>query len=260
MVFKVSQKFKDRKMRLTLETIKYNGHLYISGSYETKNSPLVVYCKTHLIEYKTTFTNYCRSRSGLPCCGKASVSQKLSKRQFGIKSREKMKQAALNRIRPLSFGQDWRRSTEARQWEKNIKSIWKSKCAITGIKQDIVMHHFFSGARYERVKVRNVFLYHPQNGIIIHKIFHHDFHKKFGFQKNTLNQFKTYIKHLETLISSQADWKQSEGSETRVYDPILLKYYNFQIQDDFVLKRIMKLHERLEEINEKFNQELKNNN
>lgn len=252
MVYHNSTDFKIEKFFSTLEKIEFNGHAYISGDYETKESKLVVYCKTHQIEHCTTFTNYCRSRTGMPCCGKSAVSKKLSDRKYSPETLEKMSQAALNRAKISSGGQDWRRSTEAREWEKKVKELWDNKCPITGKEAGIVMHHFFSGARGKTIELRDALLYNSINGILLAKDLHVDFHKEFGYQENTIEQFQSYVKNLEKLISSQAQQECWEGSETRVNDPTLidtlLQSLN-GVKRKVLLERIMKLHERLEEIN-----------
>ena len=237
-----SDAFKKEKFLSTLETIEYNGHAYVNGDYETKGSPLEVYCRTHQKIHTTTFDNYCRSKTGMPCCGRAQVSTKLTDRKYTAETLEKMRQAAFDRKWPSGTGQDWRRTKAAREWEKRVKEIWQNECAITGRKSNLVMHHFFSGSREKDVALRDALLYHPDNGIMIGKEFHEDFHKKFGYQKNTLEQFKSYVKDLQMLISSQAPQKCREGSETRVNDLPLLQCASLQ------LEKIMKLHERLEEI------------
>lgn len=113
--------FKREQFLKTLEMIEFNGHFYFDEDYDTKTSLLVVFCRTHQVEHRTTFTNYRRSKTGMPCCGKTLVSKKLIKREYTPETLEKMRQAALNRTRPASTGQDWRRSTEARRWEKQVK-------------------------------------------------------------------------------------------------------------------------------------------
>ncbi len=67
-----------------------------------------------------------------------------------------------------------------------------------------------------------------------------------------------YLKQLEKLISSQAGWEQPEGSETRVDDPILLLLRELEVAESVVLERIMKLQERLEEIEKQLYLELCN--
>ncbi len=41
----------------------------------------------------TTYDNYLRSKKGLPCCGRQSVSEKLANRVFSEETRKKMSEA-----------------------------------------------------------------------------------------------------------------------------------------------------------------------
>lgn len=166
MVYHNNTDFKTEKFLSTLEKIEFNGHAYISGDYETKESELVIYCKTHEKEHRTTFTNYCRSRTGTPCCGKSAVSNKLFDRKYSSETLEKMREAALNRAKISTGSQDWRRSTEAREWEKKVKKLWDNKCPLTGKETSIVMHHFFSGARGKTIELREALLYNAINGLM----------------------------------------------------------------------------------------------
>lgn len=76
-----------------------------------------------------------------------------------------------------------------------------------------------------------------ENGIVLSKGIHTAFHDAYTYKNNTVAQFKEFImkllnKEIVVPISSQGGPGGSQGSETRVYDP----------------ERIMKLHERLSEI------------
>ena len=81
-------------------------------------------------------------------------------------------------------------------------------------------------------------VYVPENGIPLLEEIHQDFHGKYKYIGNTLEDFQQYLMGLlneqntrqSMPISSQANPEGLEGSETRVYDPV----------------RVMKLHERLE--------------
>ena len=103
------------------------------------------------------------------------------------------------------------------------------------------------------MELRDALLYNPSNGILLEKRFHVDFHKKFGYTENTIDQFQTYLKTLITSISSQAQQECWEGSETRVYDLSLLPLHALQPLEPLVVQveKIMKLHERLEEVKTK---------
>lgn len=238
MVYRNNKKFCELQMDRTMELIEYNGHVYVEGEYVNKNSKLTVYCLTHECENTTTFTNYTRSKTGMPCCGNVSKSKILTNRVYSAETIDKMRNAALTREKRPSTGQNWRRSPEAREWEGKVQALWNRECAITGSKDDIIMHHFFSGARNNLdVDLRTKLLYHPLNGIIISRHHHAQFHNTYGYQRTTLTQFHQYVDSIYKLISSQAKSKNLEGSETR-RDSSLAE--NAQ--------RLEKLQKRLEEI------------
>jgi hypothetical protein len=82
MVYRNSKAFQESQKDNVLKLIEERGHLYIRGEYVTKGSELEVACLEHKGVHVTTFTNYKRSKTGLPCCGKAQVSEKLTGRTF----------------------------------------------------------------------------------------------------------------------------------------------------------------------------------
>lgn len=85
-------------------------------------------------------------------------------------------------------------------------------------------------------------IYLPENGIVLTKELHMAFHKQYGYGKNTVMQFQSFLlcllqtqESISKPISSQVDPERSKGSETRAYDP----------------DRVMKLHECLGRISMK---------
>ena len=92
MVYQNFKAFQESQKDNVLKLIEERGHLYIRGEYENKESELEVSCLEHKKEYVTTFTNYKRSKTGLPCCGKAQVSKKLTGRTFSEETIKKMSQ------------------------------------------------------------------------------------------------------------------------------------------------------------------------
>ena len=207
---------------------------------------MIVYCPIHNLLQKTTYTNYKRSRTGLPCCGKEQTRKKLSGRIYSDESIEKMRKASLNRpARGGSEARYWRKTNSYIQWRKEVFRRWNNECSITGLKSTqtvLVAHHFFNASNGEK------FACNPKNGIIIDKYLHVLYHNAFGYKNNTLEQFKTFLvlllKSQEKPTSSQGDnslsdssffelYQQlSQGSETRVLDS----------------KRILRLHEYLGEL------------
>jgi hypothetical protein len=63
-----------------LDLTKKRNHQFVSGVYENIKSEVCVYCPQHDCSYTTTFHNYKRSRTGLPCCGRQAQCSKRAPR------------------------------------------------------------------------------------------------------------------------------------------------------------------------------------
>lgn len=220
------------KVKKLIET---RGHIFKSGEYRNRKSVLVVFCPRHNQEVSTTFHNYERSRTGLNCCGNAQSSEKLLNRVFTTETLDRMKVAAQKR--PFRGGKPryWRKTAIYTSWRTAVIQKYDNKCAITGRsasqgQQDV--HHLYSSKSYSHL------IFVTENGILLCKELHILFHRNYGYQRNTLEQFLDFLVRIQenqaefqsTLISSQANPEGLEGSETRAYDP----------------ERVMELHERLE--------------
>ena len=226
-MYKQTQEQIEKTTLQTMKNIVKNGHEYIAGEFENRVSYLIVWCPKHEQEHITTFYNYNRSRTGTPCCGKEQVCAKLSNRQFTIETLERMRKGALQK--PLRGGLP-------RRWRETVLKDYGEECAVTGLKKiktgDLVVHHLYAAKKYPE------FVYALENGIVLHKSIHNQYHKAFGYGKNTLEEFQLFLKGLldpqtnSMLISSQANSGGFEGSETRANDP----------------ERVMRLHERLEKV------------
>nr|ALH06412.1 putative HNH endonuclease [uncultured Trebouxia]ALH06414.1 putative HNH endonuclease [uncultured Trebouxia]ALH06416.1 putative HNH endonuclease [uncultured Trebouxia]ALH06418.1 putative HNH endonuclease [uncultured Trebouxia]ALH06420.1 putative HNH endonuclease [uncultured Trebouxia] len=245
MVFKNSEEFKKKENEKILKLTSFRNHVYVSGNSTSKESALVVFCKTHKQQFTTTFTNYKRSQTGLPCCGNQKKSEKLKERVFSKKTLQHMKESAFSRKSTSHvIGNQWRRTKEYRIWEKTVKKQWKYECALTGYiptknkKDSLVIHHFYSFNTDFSSFFLESLRFLPENGILICQSYQKVFHDMYGYKNNTIFQFLDFLKFLmkdsikSTPISSQVFQEWKEGSETRVYDP----------------GRVMKLHERLGKI------------
>jgi hypothetical protein len=199
-----------QKTRKVFELIKEREHVYIGGSYQNRSSILTIWCSIHLNEHTTSFWNYERSKTGCPCCGKDLVSKKLKNRKFSEKTLKLMSQSALER--PLRGGQSrrWREDHIYRKWRQKVFEAYQNNCAITGKEKisngDLVAHHLYGANNFPNL------VYSVENGIVLYKEIYEKFHLKYGYTKNTLDQFLEFIEFM--LISSQ-DEKLSQGSETR---------------------------------------------
>ena len=230
MSYKNSEEYKRSQQKNILEKIaaNENGHKYVEGTYENQSSKLVVYCTTHGCSITTTFNNYRRCKTGLTCCGKKSVSEKLSGRVYSPETIEKMRDGALHRpARNFGTEQSWRRSRGSVRWHNDTMALWNHQCAVTGEYTELEVHHYFSGNKRSgkeslHHRYRNV----PEAAIVLSKKVHQAFHKGFGYEDTTLDHFICFV---EKLISSQAHQEWWEGSETRGEKP----------------ERLQRLHERL---------------
>lgn len=243
MSYKNSEEVKKKMMEETLENIEQRNHVFVEGTYENRESYLVIWCPTHGNEHTTTFSNYNRSRTGCPCCGKQQVSNKLTGRQFSEVTLEKMRIA--NNQRPNRGGKPrrWREDQNYRNWRNAVFEACNYECVITGVKKqktgDLIVHHLYS-AKENVARKRPRLIYVPENGIVLKKYLHQAFHEIFKYGNNTLDQFRDFLHLLECNLptgedkisiqtSSQANLKGLEGLETRAYDP----------------DRVKKLHEHL---------------
>lgn len=238
MVYKNPKESKDKTTLKTLALIKERDHLFVSGTYENRKSKLTVYCPEHCVMHQTTFYNYNRSEAGLLCCGREIVRQKLTNRSFSQETLNKMAQSATARGPRGGKDRRWRENASYRNWKKNVSFRFGDKCSISlqlcsAEEKPLVVHHLISAHNCPQL------VFEPLNGIVITAELHQDFHKKFGYRNNTVEQFQQYLnllieekKDISTPISSQGGPGGPQGSETRVYD----------------LEQVMELHERLGEI------------
>nr|ALO21643.1 putative HNH homing endonuclease [Stephanosphaera pluvialis] len=222
-----------------VKLINNRDHKHVSGELKTNQREIcyVISCPRHNYLMTTSFFNYKRSKFGCKFCGKESVSKKLIGRTFTPKTLLKMKIAA--NLRPFRGGRPrrWRETYEYRVWNLCVRQECKNECAITGVRNVsrgdrlLVVHHLMGAGKHASLILT------IENGILIHNKLHTLFHKKYGYNGNTVEQFMDFLLKLKkqdfnVLISSQTVLGGTGGSETRVYNP----------------ERIKKLHERLNEI------------
>lgn len=240
MIFRKPEQKIEADTDKVIELIETRGHVFLEGEYRNRASTLVVYCPEHDNTSTTIFYNYKRSKTGLPCCGRKQVSDKLKGRTFSEETHFKMSQSALERPSRGGKPRGWRKTREYWDWKKKVMEIYDNKCAITGKSKDdvdLVIHHLYSADDHSDLA------YEVENGIVLTEELHKDFHMQYGFGSNNISQFQDFLLSLldftkdESMpISSQANSEELEGSETRAYDP----------------DRVMKLHERLEKIKLRF--------
>lgn len=219
---------------------------------------LKIRCNAHSIAnaepIQTTYHNYLRAKTGLPCCGKQRVSQKLQGRVFSEESRQKMSVSRKQVWETKPRAIDPRDSIHYDSWRKKAQELGKYKCAITGVRPlNLDVHHLYSMKHFPSL------MYNVDNSVLLDREIHKKFHSIWRYRTpNTIDQFMQFLNYIlsnlefrhrvfsmavarpvhkvniETTISSQSSEESDEGSETRVYDP----------------KRIKRLHERMAQLHD----------
>lgn len=62
--------YKEKTFESFQNLVNERNHEYVSGTYENIHSEVCIYCSKHDCFHSTTFHNYKRSKTGLPCCGR----------------------------------------------------------------------------------------------------------------------------------------------------------------------------------------------
>jgi 5-methylcytosine-specific restriction endonuclease McrA len=173
-----------------MKNIEERGHIFVEGTYQNRESPLIVWCPIHNNEHTTTFYNYNRSQTGCPCCGRDQVSEKLTGRQYSEETLQKMTVAAGRRPYRGGKPRRWREDNNYRNWRGAVFLAYNNECAVTGTKLqyvgDLVVHHLNCAKNHSHLA------YVPENGIVLEKELHVYFHKTYGYGNNTVGQFKSF--------------------------------------------------------------------
>lgn len=142
-------------MQEFLLLIPKRGYEFLNGNYQEKFSLLTLFCPKHELIWTTTFDSFDRSTKGCLKCGRESVSEKLTGRVFSDETIVKMRIA--NNRRPNRGGKPrkWRENAAYRVFRKEVFSIFKNECALSGLKKGLgsysplVVHHLFGASSYE---------------------------------------------------------------------------------------------------------------
>ena len=77
---------------------------------------------------------------------------------------------------------------EYNKWHDCVFKRDNYTCIISGERNDIVAHHLYSYNKYKELRTD------INNGVTISKDLHKEFHSKYGYGNNTLEQFKEFYK------------------------------------------------------------------
>lgn len=209
-MYKNSIEYAQKKQKLVEEKASLLGHQIIWSEYtEVLNNPLVglirservaqikitclLHSNTSAETIYTTYHNYLRAKSGLPCCGQANVSQKLKNRVFSEETKQKMSEAMtrIQATKPRAL--DDRDSLKYDKWRKDSQKLGNYRCQITGVRpKNLVVHHLFSLQSFKSL------MYNSLNSATLDSALHDIFHKIYGYKKPvTIDCFITFLEDLK---------------------------------------------------------------
>ena len=77
--------FRVKKFSEIEQLVLSRDHIIQEGEYQNIDSPVLIYCLKHNYEHQTTYRNYKRSRTGMPCCSKERQKNALEARPRNLK-------------------------------------------------------------------------------------------------------------------------------------------------------------------------------
>lgn len=135
---------------------------------------------------KTTICNYLRSRTGLLCCGRQKVSQKLTNRTF---SEETIKKMSLAKMKPSTRGRDKDLRNQINRWRKQALAKSGNKCSfLRNNSRQLHVHHLFVQRAFPSLR------FDPDNTIVLSREIHEAFHAEYGhFRVVTIEHFIEFL-------------------------------------------------------------------
>ena len=199
-------KDKNKKIEKFFENLaKLRNHQIVENNYLNCTSKIKIVCLTHNKIYITTYKNYKRSKFGCLCCsslkGKSRpdyVKQKISK---ALKDKPKKYSSWLKGKKGNSHpcykhglgnirAKNKNELKKLNIWKKVVLNNYNYKCFITGLKNTsktpLVIHHLESWDNNKDLR------YEINNGVVLLKKIHKDFHDQYGFGNNTKLQFEAF--------------------------------------------------------------------
>lgn len=96
-------------------------------------------------------------------------------------------------------------------WAQEVKKVYKHRCFLTKVNNDLVSHHLESWSTSEEKR------YLVSNGVCLAKAVHIQFHQVYGWGDNTTKQFEQFIRDFYKQVAEEYKtkvypWNQSSVS------------------------------------------------
>jgi hypothetical protein len=206
------KKLTSDKLNNFKEILKVRNHQLLYWTSKSTGSEMVIFCNTHLTAYKTKYANYVKAKFGCKCCSeivrKAKISQALKGKaknyRSWLKGRTGQRHPAYKHGLGNIRAKDLTTLNQLRTWKIQVLKNYKYKCFLTKnqntLQTPLVIHHLNSWC--DNTDLR----FDINNGVVLLKKIHLQFHQIYGFGKNTAMQFEQYC-HDEFGIT-EYPWKK----------------------------------------------------
>ena len=222
----MKEKSKEYEKKLTNLT-NLRGHKIINSSFKTKESSLTLYCFKHNKTFITTLCNYERAKFGTSCCASESSKKKISKALKNkpkkytswLKGKKGKNHPAYKHGLGNTRAANPNELDKLKNWKKSVLHNYNYKCFITGLKNTpktpLVVHHLESWDINKKLR------YDINNGVVLLKTIHKNFHNLYGFGNNTTLQFEIYC--IEKYNIKNFPWKYGNHEPSFILNTEKLK-------------------------------------
>lgn len=179
-----------------------------SKEYQNVKSKMEFKCLTCETQFTTTVHSYRNAKkTGCPGCKKIVASKTHSGKIVSEQTRALIGQKASQRPGSLrnvtgeahprykgGYSRDKdKRSNDDYVWINSVKKIYNKTCVVTGAKQNLACHHL------EGWNICPERRFDVNNGVLLRKDLHKEFHKIYGFGNNTEVQFADYCQKFHNI-------------------------------------------------------------
>jgi hypothetical protein len=230
--------------------------------FKTADSELLIFCNKHLSSYKTTYENYIKAKFGCKCCSEPVRRSKISAALKGKpKTHVSWLEGRTGECHPSykhglgnRRAKDFETLNKLRNWKNQVLKNYNYRCFLTRKKNTsqtpLVIHPLNSWC--DNINQR----FDINNGVVLLKTIHFQFHQMYGFGNNTVLQFEAFCQ--DTFEVTKYPWKQNN------HEPIFMLQNqsdsNLQLfkKQEIELKQLCKSrsHKKIKGVYKNINSEL----
>jgi len=162
-----------------IDEINKSDYTYISGTYDNAHSKLLVECDVCGHQAEITWNNFKKGKGCQRCFWKNNSGENHWRFNSELSDEDR---ALLNKLKGTR-----QYDPQYNKWRLGVYRKHNYKCVKCGSNKDICAHHINSFADNPALAL-NV-----DNGVVLCREHHNEFHKIYGYGKNNEQQFKKYL-------------------------------------------------------------------